>query len=701
MLRKIELIPEGLDELKRTLILRFEMARVTPGQTVGYTAAEALAAISTQMTLKTVHTAGSSTSVSSGIAALTSILYVTSKSPNPTTNIFFRDPNYTLKEVLDKRSSIVGVTVRSVMKSHEILSVTEATYAPWYDDAKKLLNVMPSSPYLLRITLNKTEMLRMRVLPSDIAKTIESHKMMRCVYGPIWADYLDIHPIEEAMYSRPKEFAPNPDILRENVPQVFLDRIVADTFDILYIKGIEGLDNYTPIATPVWQVVQEEIQPQSGQQRDDHSGAGFQWLLQLNERRMQFIGIDRQRLIVLLNFLGITVIDSPEDVATMQVRVRMPVDFPGKPSDLLKRRIKEDLYDAKVYRLREGHEREISQLERLGNVCYVRCDGNNLNKVLIHPQVDPSRSYTNNIHEITKIFGVEAGKNFMCSEIANIMRDTGNTVNHRHISVVATFVCARGYPYSIKFHGAVKQSLGTFATATLQQTAKQLVIGAAVGQYEAMNTASALATGRLVPGIGTGNTHLVIDQPLLDAYDDELKKQRSERAINIDRSMISRLTEGVAATGIQEEPVRLGTSDDFDEKRLLLQGDPDTTGYDSSHLQFDDLDQGQRPLKPTVVKAAAAASAAAPSIAAGLDVKIPPPAAPIMSGVTTGLSSEARRAFEEVRTVVLGPPAGTGGLPAAGIEIITPVVQPQSSGVALGGKGTGFAEFFGELSKIY
>ena len=61
----------------------------------------------------------------------------------------------------------------------------------------------------------------------------------------------------------------------------------------------------------------------------------------------------------------------------------------------------------------------------------IRTDGSNLSKVLEIPEVDTSRTTTNNVHEIAKTLGVEAARNALINEAMGVLEEQGLDVDIR------------------------------------------------------------------------------------------------------------------------------------------------------------------------------------------------------------------------------------------------------------------------------
>ena len=65
--------------------------------------------------------------------------------------------------------------------------------------------------------------------------------------------------------------------------------------------------------------------------------------------------------------------------------------------------------------------------------------------MLVVPGVDPLRSFSNNIHEMTNIFGVAAGRTTLHSEMGTVLMIDGNFIPFRHMDLLCGTISHRGY----------------------------------------------------------------------------------------------------------------------------------------------------------------------------------------------------------------------------------------------------------------
>jgi DNA-directed RNA polymerase subunit A'' len=146
-----------------------------------------------------------------------------------------------------------------------------------------------------------------------------------------------------------------------------------------------------------------------------------------------------------------------------------------------------------------------------GNEWVIFTDGSNFSEVLSIPGVDPTRTTTNNIHEIAEVLGIEAARTAIIDEIVNILTDNGLDVDIRHIMLVASAMTHTGYVRQIGRHGISGEKASILARAAFERTIPVLINGALGGEVDKLQG----MTERVLVGeeveIGTGLVELYMN----------------------------------------------------------------------------------------------------------------------------------------------------------------------------------------------
>lgn len=118
-----------------------------------------------------------------------------------------------------------------------------------------------------------------------------------------------------------------------------------------------------------------------------------------------------------------------------------------------------------------------------GNDWIIKTFGSNFIKILEYDEIDVMRSYTNNIHEVAAVLGVEAARNAIIKETKATMQQQGLDVDDRHIILVADTMTFTGEIKAIGRYGVAGMKPSILTRAGFEETIKHL-IRASVRQEE-------------------------------------------------------------------------------------------------------------------------------------------------------------------------------------------------------------------------
>ncbi len=134
----------------------------------------------------------------------------------------------------------------------------------------------------------------------------------------------------------------------------------------------------------------------------------------------------------------------------------------------------------------------------------VSTDGSNLPRVLEVHGVDPTRTTTNNIHEIAKTLGIEAARNAIIREAVGVLEEQGLDVDIRHIMLMADIMTANGEVRQIGRHGISGEKSSVLARAAFEITVANIVEAAIKGESDPLRGVTEnVIVGQSIP-IGTG-----------------------------------------------------------------------------------------------------------------------------------------------------------------------------------------------------
>ncbi len=153
----------------------------------------------------------------------------------------------------------------------------------------------------------------------------------------------------------------------------------------------------------------------------------------------------------------------------------------------------------------------------------IKTEGTNLQGVTQIEGVDVSRTVSNHIHEVEKLYGIEAARNMIIRESQKVLEQQGLDVDTRHLLILSDLMCTTGTIQSIGRHGISGSKSSVFARAAFEVTVNQLLDAGLYGEEERLlGIPENVIIGQITP-IGTGRTRIMFD---LDANLEILKKKK-------------------------------------------------------------------------------------------------------------------------------------------------------------------------------
>ena len=149
----------------------------------------------------------------------------------------------------------------------------------------------------------------------------------------------------------------------------------------------------------------------------------------------------------------------------------------------------------------------------------IMTNGTNLRDVLAMPDVDASKTVTNDVYEVYTVLGIEAARQALYNEIAT-MGEFATKVNHRHIALLVDTMTNRGNISSIGVHGINQGDIGPLAKCSFEQTSNKLIQAGVFSEADRINGVAAnIILGQVAP-CGTGDGEILMDPEALDELPD-------------------------------------------------------------------------------------------------------------------------------------------------------------------------------------
>ncbi|MEM1684393.1 MAG: hypothetical protein QXD60_01385 [Nanopusillaceae archaeon] len=142
--------------------------------------------------------------------------------------------------------------------------------------------------------------------------------------------------------------------------------------------------------------------------------------------------------------------------------------------------------------------------KREGEEYVIYTIGSNLLEVMRIPEVDYRRVYTNDIHEIAKVLGIEAARRVILEEMIKIFETYGLRVDYRHFSLVADILTWYGEFLGITRYGITAEKTSTLSKAAFEIPIQNFVIAAILGAEDAFTSAIDNLLINQIITLGTG-----------------------------------------------------------------------------------------------------------------------------------------------------------------------------------------------------
>ncbi len=161
--------------------------------------------------------------------------------------------------------------------------------------------------------------------------------------------------------------------------------------------------------------------------------------------------------------------------------------------------------------------------------------GSNLLEVLISTYVDPEKTITNDINEIYELYGIEAAKNAIVSEIMDVMEYAGVKVNNRHVLLLADIMTSRGELLSVDRFGQKKSDSSIYSMASFEESTARIVRASIFGDEDKIIGVSSNLVYGQTNKIGTGSFEILIDDKALMNIEEPMSEKKFN-LINMDKS---------------------------------------------------------------------------------------------------------------------------------------------------------------------
>tara|TARA_B100000963_G_scaffold361863_1_gene400382 strand:+ start:1808 stop:6334 length:4527 start_codon:yes stop_codon:yes gene_type:complete len=180
--------------------------------------------------------------------------------------------------------------------------------------------------------------------------------------------------------------------------------------------------------------------------------------------------------------------------------------------------------------------RKLQNIMTLDNGNFVKKDkwvldtvGTNLMDILALDYIDTKRTISNNIVEVYKTLGIEAARECIYNEIADVIEFDGTYINFHHLSLLCDRMTSSYKMISIFRHGINNDNIGPIAKASFEETPEMFLKAARHGELDIMRGVSANVMCGQEGYYGTNSFQTLLDLQEMNSIQDQVYKKESSK----------------------------------------------------------------------------------------------------------------------------------------------------------------------------
>ncbi len=159
-------------------------------------------------------------------------------------------------------------------------------------------------------------------------------------------------------------------------------------------------------------------------------------------------------------------------------------------------------------------------------------DGTNLMEILTNPNIDSTRTISNDIREIYSVLGIEAARNALYKELVNVTGE--GSMNYRHLSLLIDTMTYKGNLMSIDRHGINRTSSSALSKSSFEESVDMLINASIFSEYDNTSGISPQVMLGKVPNCGSGNFDIVLDEEYMIELLKSVKKTEKKGDYELD-----------------------------------------------------------------------------------------------------------------------------------------------------------------------
>jgi DNA-directed RNA polymerase beta' subunit len=167
--------------------------------------------------------------------------------------------------------------------------------------------------------------------------------------------------------------------------------------------------------------------------------------------------------------------------------------------------------------------------------------GTNMLDVLGLDYIDPTRTYSNDIIEIFNVLGMEAARQAIYNELADVIEFDGTYLNYHHMALLCDRMTFTNKMISIFRHGINNDDIGPIAKASFEETPEMFLKAARHGELDMMRGISANVMCGQEGLFGTASFQVVLDLNEMIKLDEKYKYEYQDNNDLIDKGLFGKI----------------------------------------------------------------------------------------------------------------------------------------------------------------
>jgi len=434
---------KALTVLLDTIVLQYKRAIVAPGEMVGIIAAQSIGEPTTQMTLNTFHFCGvsSKSNVTRGVPRIEEILSLSVETKNPSLTVYLKKEDQQSRQ---KAQNIMYMLEHTKLSG--LIIGTEICFDPF--DTKTLIE----EDELTMLQFREFENLIRGgggAPPTSTSKTLISKWVVRLELSPEKMMEKNI-TMDDVHFSIKKQYG---DIVECIYSDYNADKL------IFRIRLKEALKNVKKAAAKKTKPVLVSDSAEDVVVGDDDIASAPD------------------------EMDGLSLQDQTNDIYLLRsFQEQLLENVVIKGVKKLKKVLLRKLQGTLTYEEGEYKTHDIWVLDTVGI---------NLVEVLSQDFIDSTRTISNDIHEVYKCFGIEAARQCIFNEFAEVVEFDGATIDFHHLNLLCDRIASVSRLISICRHGINTDDIGPIAKASFEETPEMFLRAGKHAQLDMVTGVSA------------------------------------------------------------------------------------------------------------------------------------------------------------------------------------------------------------------